>query len=145
MKLWNEEAVDQLRGCFECTDWTVFDDQNIHDTTITVTEYIKFCVDTIIPERSLRLFPNSKPCVSEKLKSLVYEKKAAFLSGDQDLVKEKQLEIKKEVKRCKKEHGKKLEDKFEEGNSKAAAVMQSITGHKGKNKCGTIRNGKKLV
>ncbi|KAJ8021605.1 RNA-directed DNA polymerase from mobile element jockey [Holothuria leucospilota] len=100
----------------------------------------------IIPERSLRIFPNSKPWVSKKLKSLVYEKKAAFSSGDQDLVKEKQREIKKEVKRCKKEHGKKLEDKFEEGNTKAAwQVMQSVTGHKGKNKCGTIRNGQRLV
>ncbi|KAJ8033946.1 hypothetical protein HOLleu_24335 [Holothuria leucospilota] len=79
---WNEEAVDQLHECFECTNWTVFDDQNIHDTTITATEYVKFYVDVIIPERSLRIFPNGKPWVFKKLKSLVYEKKAAFSSGD---------------------------------------------------------------
>ena len=99
---WNEEAVEQLRGCFECTDWSVFDDQNIHDTTITVTEYIKFCADMTIPKRQLRIYPNSKPWVSKKLKSLVYEKKAAFSSGDRDLVKEKQRKIKKEVKSAKK-------------------------------------------
>lgn len=50
----------------------------------------------------------------------MYEKKAAFSSRDQDLVKEKQPEKKREVKRCKREHGKKLKDKLEEGNSKAA-------------------------
>lgn len=49
------------------------------------------------------------------------------------------------MKRCKKEQGKKLEDKFEEGNSKAVwQVMQSITSCKGKTKCGTIRNEQKL-
>ncbi|PIK47650.1 hypothetical protein BSL78_15480 [Apostichopus japonicus] len=99
---WNKEAVDQLRGCFECTDWNVFDDPNLQDTTTTVTEYINFCADLIIPKKSFRIFPNSKPWLSKELKSLVYEKKAAFSSGDFDLVKTKQREIKKEVKRCKK-------------------------------------------
>ena len=51
VKQWSVNAVETLRGCFECTDWGVFKEStaDIHEYTETVSDYITFCEGLCIP------------------------------------------------------------------------------------------------
>ena len=51
-----------------------------------VTDDINFCVDNIIPIRTVRCFPNNKPWTTSDLKELLSLKKKAFKEGDRELL-----------------------------------------------------------
>lgn len=59
--LWSEDATAQLHGPLACTDWGIF--QCILDlvTLTLIMKYIKFCIHTTIPVRTLTKYPNTKP------------------------------------------------------------------------------------
>ncbi|KAK3533182.1 hypothetical protein QTP70_013011 [Hemibagrus guttatus] len=50
-KKWTSEAVGELQGCLDCTDWDVFRSttNSLDEYTDTVSSYIYFCEDSIIP------------------------------------------------------------------------------------------------
>ena len=89
VRIWSEDACETLRGCFECTDWTVFFDGDNDPDSISdkVTCYINYCVESIIPCKSIKIFPNNKPWVTREVKIAINKKKAAFYSGDKDTIK----------------------------------------------------------
>ncbi|ROL44827.1 hypothetical protein DPX16_2177 [Anabarilius grahami] len=62
---WSEDAIARLQG-FACTDWEVFEGE-LDEQTEVITDYIKFCMDTLIPVKNIRTYPNSKQiiCVSD--------------------------------------------------------------------------------
>ena len=84
------------------TDWGVFEEAcgTVDELTETVTDYINFCVETVIPSKTVKIFANNKPWVSKELKTVVNEKKRAFYSGDRAKVKVVQRQINNEIKRC---------------------------------------------
>ncbi len=43
--VWSEDSIQELMGCFECTDWELFRSvcTDLDDLTETVTNYIVFC------------------------------------------------------------------------------------------------------
>ena len=50
LRCWSPEAIEQLRGCFACTDWDVFHAAgDLNDVTEAVTSYVNYCVDLCIP------------------------------------------------------------------------------------------------
>ena len=67
---WNDEARDQLSGSLACTDWEVFfnDCNDLNTITSTVTDYINFCVDTLVPVKTCKFYPNNKPWVTSELR-----------------------------------------------------------------------------
>lgn len=66
--------------------------------TDTVTSYITFCDDSIIPTRTRVSYNNDKPWFAVKLRQLKSEKEAAFRSGDKDKYKEAKNRFSKEAK-----------------------------------------------
>ena len=52
MKQRTTDAVEELRGCMECTDWYVFfsPGDSLDHTATVISEYIAFCEDMIIPK-----------------------------------------------------------------------------------------------
>ncbi|XP_026232656.1 C-type lectin domain family 10 member A-like [Anabas testudineus] len=62
--------------------------------TDTVTEYINFYLDNIIPTRTVRCFSKNKPWINCSLKELLNRKKKAFLAGDKHRMKMVQRELK---------------------------------------------------
>ncbi|XP_070406311.1 leucine-rich repeat- and IQ domain-containing protein 1 isoform X2 [Nothobranchius furzeri] len=68
MRVWTEEACETLRGCFECTDWSVFtegcDCDDVDDIADTVTCYVNFCTDLVLPCKQVKVFANNKPWVT---------------------------------------------------------------------------------
>ncbi|KAK3558652.1 hypothetical protein QTP86_023097, partial [Hemibagrus guttatus] len=51
---WTSEAVGELQGCLDYTDWDVFisTTNSLDEYTDSVTTYSNFCEDTIIPSRT---------------------------------------------------------------------------------------------
>uniref|UniRef100_A0A1A8TY32 Endonuclease/exonuclease/phosphatase domain-containing protein n=1 Tax=Nothobranchius furzeri TaxID=105023 RepID=A0A1A8TY32_NOTFU len=68
MRVWTEEACETLRGCFECTDWSVFtegcDCDDVDDIADKVTCYVNFCTDLVLPCKQVKVFANNKPWVT---------------------------------------------------------------------------------
>lgn len=134
---WTEEAIDELRGCYESTDWNLFfESHNTMDQSVDVlSEYIRYCAETIIPVKEQRVYANDKPWVRSSLKKLLREKREVFGSGDRSQLKEVQTRIDREIKSCKLAYKRKLERNFSQNNTQAAwRAMESITGYKGKKK-----------
>ena len=54
--IWTPENIDQLKGCFECTDWGVMKDSstNIDQATGVITSFIRFCEDNIVLKKSIK-------------------------------------------------------------------------------------------
>ncbi len=52
---WSEEAIARLQACLACTDWEVFEGE-----LDVISDYIKFCIYTLIPAKTIKTYPNSK-------------------------------------------------------------------------------------
>ncbi len=72
VKRWTNEAEQDLKACFDLTDWSVFEATatDLDELTETVTSYISFCEDICIPTRTFLSFNNDKPWFTGKLKQL---------------------------------------------------------------------------
>ena len=53
-----------LEICYRITDWEMFQEDfcdDIESFTQCVTEYIRFCRESVVPTRKIRCFLNNKP------------------------------------------------------------------------------------
>ena len=73
-------SVQQLQGCFDCTDWDLFLDSfdNIHDATDVISDSTTFCEDIIIPKKTVEVYPDNKPWVSKYWKNNSQRKEDCF-------------------------------------------------------------------
>ena len=63
VKEWSADAVQNLKGSLDCTDWDVFVDSasDINELTEPVCGYVKLRVERAIPQKTVKMFPNNKP------------------------------------------------------------------------------------
>ena len=67
--------------------------------TDTVSSYINFCVDLVIPTKKIVTYPNNKPWVTKELKSTINKKKHIFFTGDPLAKKAASREVRNEIKK----------------------------------------------
>ena len=122
VKVWSSESVEELRACYECTEWNVFLDssESVDEATNVISDYIMFCEDMIIPTKEIKIFPNNKPWITKSLKQTINKKKAAFQKGNRGERKEVQKILRQEIKKAKIEYREKVEEKFQAGNMRDA-------------------------
>lgn len=108
LKLWTEDSVTSLQACLECTD--------IDSLIETISSCITFCVDSIIPEKRVAMYPNNKPWVTKELKAAINNKKMAFYTGDYLTKKGASRELKNKIREAKVEYKKKIEEWYTSGN-----------------------------
>ncbi len=110
VKRWTNEAEQDLKACFDLTDWSVFEATatDLDELTETVTSYISFCEDIYIPTRTFLSFNNDKPWFTGKLKQLRQAKEDAYRSGDKILYNQARNRLTKEIRVAKKNYSKKL-------------------------------------
>ncbi|XP_030272344.1 uncharacterized protein LOC115581424 [Sparus aurata] len=122
VQIWSEDSVSSLQACLDCTDWDCFYDscENIDVLGDTVSSYISFCVNSIIPSKKVVVYPNNKPWVTKELKTVINKKKRTFFTGD--LLEKKALsrEVRKEIAKAKVNYKNKIEMRFAGGNIRAA-------------------------
>ena len=77
----------------------------------TVSSYIHFCEDNIIPSKTVTIFPNNKPWVTKELKEVLNKKKMIFFTGSES-EKKVNREVKYAIKTAKLKYKNKVEEKF---------------------------------
>ena len=123
VKQWTTDAVEELRGCMECTDWDVFfsPGDSLDHTATVISDYIAFCEDMIIPKKLVKSFPNSKPWITKELKKkTVSQKRDAYLKKDSEEGKRIQTELKRHIRDAKAEYKDNIELQFKGGNMRDA-------------------------
>ncbi len=80
VKNWTEDSSLTLLGCLDCTDWNVFVDssRDIDELTDVVSSWVSYCEDVVIPDKIIKVYPNSRPWVSKALKVLLNKKAPSF-------------------------------------------------------------------
>ncbi|XP_033111259.1 uncharacterized protein LOC117112300 [Anneissia japonica] len=133
IRIWSRDSIETLRGCFEVTNWDVFfEGSTLNGATEAISHYIDFCVESVVQEKQIKVYPNNKPWLNGSIKKLFQRK---YKCTDEMNRKEIQKEIKHEVSRCKRKYGQKVEEKFKSGNTKQVwKCMQMMTGYD--QKCG---------
>ncbi|KAI3368154.1 hypothetical protein L3Q82_007880 [Scortum barcoo] len=93
------------------------------------TDYINFCMDTVVPVRSVRCFANNKPWITSDIKGLLNQKKKAFKDGDTQELKQIQKELRVQLREAKEQYRKKIEQRMQNNNMRVVwEGMKTITG-----------------
>ncbi|XP_027869613.1 uncharacterized protein LOC114142475 [Xiphophorus couchianus] len=136
VRRWTQEAAEALQDCFGSTDWDVLcvpHGEDIDNMSDCITDYIRFCEDTVMPARTVRCFSNNKPWITSDLKALLNKKKMAFRSGDKEEQRRVQRELRETLRTCKDNYRRKLESKLEQNSVRDVwKGMKNIAGMKGK-------------
>lgn len=130
MKVWTDDAVCSRQGCFDCTDWEMFEEscEDLDELTDVVCSYSAFCRDMLIPSKRVRIYPNNKPWINKSVKSLILEKKLAFQRGEVSDLHTANRELKVEILKAKQSYKTKLENKMASNSLGSAwSSMKTIT------------------
>uniref|UniRef100_A0A8C1D980 Reverse transcriptase domain-containing protein n=1 Tax=Cyprinus carpio carpio TaxID=630221 RepID=A0A8C1D980_CYPCA len=133
VKRWTNETEQDLKACFDLTDWSVFEaaTTDLDELTETVTSYISFCEDICIPTRTYLTFNNDKPWFTAKLRHLRQAKEDAYRNGDRVLYNQARNTLNKEIRAAKRTYSKKLEDQFTSKDSTSVwKGLRAITNYK---------------
>ena len=90
----------------------------LNELTDAVGCYVHFCVECIIPQKTVKVFPNNKPWITKAVKDVINKKKQIFGQGDNIKLKEVQKELKRAIKMEKEKYKTKIEHKFTQNNMK---------------------------
>ena len=107
--MWNNDGIETLRGCFCCTDWSLFHSLELEEATDTMSEYIKFCKDNVLTKKTITMYPNNKPYISREIKECLVRKQRAFKSGDFLTMRNTQKEINHKIREAKQKEKEKFE------------------------------------
>ena len=134
VKDWTSESIVSLQQCFNDTDWSVFYNavESFDTLCSTITDYINFCVESIIPTKEIKKYPNSKPWLNRNIRQKIRAKNEAFKTNDRHLYQEAKRNLDREIKFAKKSYAKSIEDKFKTGNMKI--VWSNLNTISGQNK-----------
>ena len=82
-KVWSSDSVEQLQGCFNCTDWDILLNSydGVHYAIYVISDYINFCEHVIIQKKRVKVYPNNKLWVSKSLKKTLNENLVSQLVG----------------------------------------------------------------
>ncbi len=133
VKRWTNEAEQDLKACFDLTDWTVFEAaaNDLDELTETVTSHISFCEDMCIPTRTRLTYNNDKPWFTAKLRQLRQAKEDAYRMGDKVLYKQAKYTLEKEIRVAKRNYSGKLRNKLSSNDSASVwKGMKDFTNYK---------------
>lgn len=113
VSVWADPHREELSGCFFATDWEVFHQENELDCMVDViTDYIHFCVDTVVPKKTIKIYPNHKDYVTSDIKDCIKRKRRAFRNNDTVELKTVQKELKWKLKAARDQHSLKIKEAF---------------------------------
>ncbi|KAI4890783.1 hypothetical protein NFI96_007798 [Prochilodus magdalenae] len=130
---WSPGAEAALRDCFESTEWSVLQEpygEDIEGITHCMTDYMNFCMDVVVPVKTVRCFANNKPWITSSVKGLLNKKKRAFKDNNQEELRSTQRELKVHLREAKESYRRKVEQKLRENNMREVwSGMKTITGY----------------
>ena len=112
-----DSALHQLQDCFESTDWSVFEHQDLQEYTSSVLSYINFCVNSVTVDKRLRVYSYQKPWMTKEVKALLRQRDDAFRSGDGVQYSTARADLKRSIRDAKTAYRRKVEDYFTKNNT----------------------------
>lgn len=85
-------------------------------------DYIKFCMNVVVPVRSVCCFANNKPWITSDIKGLLNQKKKAFKDGDTQEIKRIQKELRVQFREAKEQYRRKIEQRMQNSTKRARSV-----------------------
>lgn len=82
VRLWTQDSKDELGACFDCTDWEVLREGTLDEICTVTTDYINFCVQSVIPTKTIKVYPNNKTYITKDIKQTMNLRKVAFKNKD---------------------------------------------------------------
>lgn len=77
----------------------------------TCTATTDFCVQSIIPTKTVKVYPNNKMYVTKDIKQVINLRKLAFKNKDRRELQKTDKELREKLRKAKKAHKKHLEKK----------------------------------
>ncbi len=103
--------------------------EDIEGSTHCITDYLTFCMDAVVPVKTIHCFPNNKPWITSEVKAVLNRKKRAFKNKDPEEMKRAQRELKNCIREAKDSYRKKLERRLQASDMREVwAGMKTITG-----------------
>lgn len=68
IRVWSPESIEKLRACFDCTVWEEFHHDSLDEISTVTTDYIEFCVQSVIPTKKINMYPNNKMYFTKDVK-----------------------------------------------------------------------------
>ena len=100
-------------------------------------DYMTFCVDSIVPTRTVHFYPNNESWVSRDIKVILNKKKRAVRAGNREGLRTIQGELKMRIREAKEKYRKKLECKLQQNNLRDIwSGMRTIGGFRTNNNRG---------
>jgi len=92
----------------------------LNELVETVSAYIRFCENEIIPKKAISIFPNNKPWVSKSVKNIINQRNSSFRQGDAIIYNNLQKQFMRELKLAKLKYNDKVETLLSTGKSHPA-------------------------
>ncbi len=142
VKSWSEDAIETLRGCFECSDWDLVlsaSGNNTNELTDAVTSYICVCEKLFVNDKTVTIFSNGKPRSTNEIQLLCRNMNAACLKGKKDQCKSAKFEHSSAMRKAKSAYSRKLEQQSQTRYSREVwKNLQKMTDSK-KMSCSNLR------
>ncbi|KAI4886148.1 hypothetical protein NFI96_000587 [Prochilodus magdalenae] len=138
IKVWTEETDLVLQNCFDITDWEVFRTAAVRDDCTVdleeypsgVTSYISTCIETIVPTKRCRTYPNRKPWINCDVRSMLHAHSTAFLSGNAEDYERARYDLRRSIRQAKRQYRVKLEGRYTSAGSRRMwQGLRHITGY----------------
>lgn len=96
-----------------------------------ITDYLNFCLDVVVPIKTVKCFVNNKSWVTSEVKAVLNRKKRTFKNKDFEEMRRAQRELKDCIKEAKDSYRRKLERKLQTNDMREVwKGMRTITGCK---------------
>ena len=119
-----------LQDCFDHVDWDMFriaSNNNIDEYADSVSEFIRKCIDNVVPIATIKTFPNQKPWISMKLKAGTIAFNQGKVTGNLTEYKQCSYSLRKAIKQAKRQYRDKVESQFNGSDTSMWQGLQSIT------------------
>jgi len=83
-----------------------------------LSAYINFCVDSVVPTKTVKTFPNNKPWVTTDVKDLINKKKAALSNRNDYNLRSVQKELNAVIKVAKHRYKEKVKQWFKSNQTR---------------------------
>ncbi len=117
IQCWSDQSDATLQDCFDHVDWDMFraaSDDDIEAYSDSVTCFIRKCIDDVVPNKTIRIYPNQKPWINS------------------DVRKQASYNLRRSIKAAKRQYKNKVEEHFNNNNPRSMwQGINNITGFKG--------------
>lgn len=139
VQCWTRDNELTLQGCFDSTDWSVFQSDDLNEFCDAVTGYIEFCIDCCVPNKLIKRHAGQSPWFNDDVKLKIKQRAEAFKSGDAAAYKQSRYALERSIRAAKRGYGTKIEGHFMDGDPRHMwNGLNSITPWKPKS--GSITN-----